>query len=421
MLDELYSDYAKRLKSIANVTDEWNSEAEKIFGLLDEDRKGHIETEALQFWVLSVLLTKVGSLEPILLRKQTSNFLQEMRATNGLVTLRCWKNYLLKNNWKRASDLQVLYEQFVKVIETWKSIRKTIFTNESLINYRFLSIPTEELPSIWDSCIQNSIKEVLINKSESEKLHKFLRFVGFLLGSTPNLSTKGVIYLQGTYIRELGEFSVYLISNYLQLSGQYHTSSSIVSMTQQEVDTLSSDLRFKAIRKSLQTYDSLLNIVFYEIVATCPKPIKQTLDPVQVVKRLQYSSTTNALSGKIRNITPNSSFVSANKTIKRENTTPIKKQIIKKTLTPTRSTNTTPQKTRTLDILENTLKSDMKRTLPKPQISPQPIAGKNVEVKKVTTRNGISPISRAKTPTKSPVRSGNKETYEQVMKRLSNK
>ena len=405
MLDELYFDYSKRLKSLFKVTDEWNSEAERIFCIMDEDKKGHIDAEVLQFWVASILLSEIHSIEPIFLRKQTETFLQEMKHTNGLVTMRGWKNYLIRKNWKTFEALKALSEDFIIIVNAWKHIRTTVFGPESLANYIFLNSSDQDLPSIWNQCILSSVSSFSNLKSDTEKMHKFLRFVGLQLGSTPNFSTKGILCLQGTYIKHLGEFSIYIMANYLQLAGQHHTTASISSLTQEAIDTLCSDPRFKVIRKALQTYDNLLNIILYEIIAKCKKPVKPSVS--KSTTKLQYSSTSSILSTKIRSKTPTQSMKIVPKPIK--SATPEKK-VQKDFKTTTYSTQTLKNSSFSSSKSQNSFKGKNNSFL----------GIKNVEIKKIFSKASNSSSKTLNKP-KSPIKQASKETYEQVMKRLTNK
>ena len=452
MLDGLYSYYSSYLIDNKHVSEEWNLEAEKLFALLDEDKKGHLEAESIQFWVLTLLAPEVNCLEPTLFRKQTSTFLQEMQHTNGLVSMRGWKNYLLNKNWTDPLTLKLMSENFLKTLSYWKQIRATVFSSESLATYNYLSSSTENLPSIWNQCIISCVSSNNI-KSNNEKLAIYLRFVGLQLGSTPTLSTKGVVYIKGTHIRDIPEFSVFIMANYLQFSGQYNTSASISSLTQQAIDTLSSDPRFKAIRKTLQTYDNLLNIIMYELISSFPKVAKiQT--PTKSVMKLQYSSTTSILSGKTtRSVTP-----TRNTTMRGVNSTPERKE--KPVMSALSSFKFSEKDIKNMRNLTLGLTEDLKnkgtevKRVNKSPIRTEPKKNISFVTRKIDTRSEFntsqsrkndynktqtnlknyskSPARRIDTKTNastigkstksiSPMRGGDKETYEQVMRRLIQK
>ena len=471
MLDEIYVDYSKRLLLNIGITDEWNIEAEKLFSLMDEDRKGHIEAEALQFWALSILVTEVNCLEPILLRKQTGAFLQEMHHTNGLVTMRGWKNYLIKKNWKDPFEIKELSEKFQQIIESWRNIRMTVFNSESLMNYNFLNSNNQDLPSIWNQCIVTCISSFVHLKNDSDKIQKYLRFLGLQLGSTASISTKGTIYIQGTHIRDIPEFSVFIMNNFLQFSGQYNTSANFSSLTQEAIDTLSLDSRFQAIRKSLQAFDNLLNIILYELIASCPKAdkIKKSTTPSKSTSRLLYSSTTSILNGKIRSITPNSSFKDVSMIRRANNTVKTNKEQsgIRGNLSATRLrnkdvenmqhlydnvsdikktqqfTNKSTNKSKNLgdknieikavyskiDIQKEKIKEktpEREKVIDKEKSYPKLSIPKLVNLKdsikvKINQRGGGNEKEKIKSQTsRSPLRVNKIETYEQVMKRLNN-
>ena len=319
MIDDIYSDYSKRISLLFKVGPEWNSVSEKIFALMDDEKKGHIAAEGLQLWTLCRTLSKVTNLEPILLRKQTFSVLQEMKHTNGLVSMRSFKNYLINGGWVSLQSVQELLDELIKVKECWQEVRSTVFSSEQFAKYHICS-ENPAITTLWEQCIAGSIQEFVNTGKDGEKLYKFLKFTGLMLGSTPNLATKGIIYIQGTYLRDISEFSVYLMNNYLQIAGQYHTSASISALTQQAIDTLSSDSRFKAIRKALQTYDSLLNIILYEVIAKTEEKVEK----VQVEKSetgivWQYSSTTSILNGLARSVSYRNAEKSPNKSPIRRN------------------------------------------------------------------------------------------------------
>lgn len=449
MIDDIYTDYSKRIGLVYQVGTEWNSVSEKIFALMDDDKKGHITAEGLQLWTLCRTLSKVTNLEPILLRKQTFTILQEMKHTNGLVSMRSFKNYLINGGWVSLQSVQELLDELIKVKEYWQEVRLTVFSSEQFAKYR-ISSEKSGISTLWEQCILGSIQEFVNTTKEGERLYKFLKFTGLMLGSTPNLATKGIIYLQGTYLRDLSEFSVYLMNNYLQIVGQYHTSASISALTQQAIDTLSSDCRFKAIRKALQTYDSLLNIILYEVIAKTEKKVEK----VKVEKNeasivWQYSSTTSILNGLARSVSyknaeksPSKSPVHRNNLkkwqksgksrenfgITRGNSSNLGKIMDYKKdnrpLTPNRDKDVRIQPSLSPKVERRP--NDRKRE----EISKSPLGvsgnrartptknfgNDRIEVKTVLTKEKVFNTSR--TPTREKPQ---KETYEQVIKRLINK
>ena len=98
-------------------------------------------------------------------------------------------------------------------------------------------------------------------------MYKFLRFSGWTLGCTPTAFTKGGCYIQGTFLKDVPELSVYLMSKFLELEGQFHTSVSLASINQQTLCRVSNDERFQVIHKTLTNYDKIMNSVLYEILS----------------------------------------------------------------------------------------------------------------------------------------------------------
>jgi hypothetical protein len=446
MIDDVYSDYSNRLGKLVGVKEDWNFKAEKIFALMDDEKKGHVDAEGLQLWTISQTLEKVASVEPILLRKQNFVDLQEMKHANGLVSMRSWKNYLVRKGILDGMELEKLFNRVLKVKQAWKNAKEKVFSAENMVK----SVGGKSIVlinSLWEQCIASCIG-IVRNSEESNKIYRFLKVTGILLGSTPNLTTKGVVYLQGTYLRDLAEFTVYLMNNYLQVSGQFHTAASFHSLNQQTLDLLSSDLRFQVIRKTLQTFDSLMNIILYEVIASYEPEKKSLKEENSVI--WQYSSTTSILNGIARSVSyskqsdpkknpnptknshlrtsaksPNLKSQSKGKTFKapKEITDHEATENFKdlRSLTPTRlekrselyikeTKNTTPRQGK------SPLRSTVNRKNDRPKTPTRTTSGNVVEVKAVVTK---SPYLSSRTPNKE--REKPKETYEQVIKRLINK
>ena len=447
ILDEIYLDYSNRLILNYGITDDWNIEAEKTFSLMDEDKKGHIEAEALQFWALSILITEANCLEPSLLRKQTNIFLQEMQHTNGLITMRGWKNYLIKKNWKDPYVIKKLSENFQRVIEIWKNIRIQIFNSDTLANYNFLNNSTQILPSIWNQCILSCLSSFTSLKNEANKIHKYLRFIGLQLGSAASTSTKGTIYIEGTHIKEITEFSVYIMENFLEFFGQYNTSASFSLLNQQALDMLNYDNRFQAIRKILQAYDNLMSIILYEIIARCPKIEESLKNPISSdsTRRLLNTSTTSILNGKFRSSTPDNSLKNSFKEYTNNRGTNSiqgtrEKNNIKGTVSATRLRNKGTEYMKSFNNFASESKNiqqtksrsfvrvkNIEARSISPKISREIIIGKRDQKIKADNSKEIIKVrnlERAKNipqnKSRSPAREIKRETYEQVMRRLNN-
>lgn len=142
-----------------SLTDDWNYEAESIFTMLDTENKGHLDGENLQFMVLAQILPEIKSLEPIMLRKQTQSMLLEMSSNNGIVTSRCFKNYLVHKSWTKASDLQGLMDKLVRLEKVWKKVKLSIIKRESedLADCALIAGSMSKFPSIWTQAINLSL------------------------------------------------------------------------------------------------------------------------------------------------------------------------------------------------------------------------------------------------------------------------
>lgn len=159
MLEALNMYHYRELSADVGVSEEWNFSAEEIFEVLDSEAKGHLDGEDLQFLVLGIILPELRSLEPIMLRKQTQSMLLEMSATNGIVTLRCFKNYLIQKNWTKLTDLIEIQEKLTKIKKVMKKIKISIMRKETeeLSDCLFLAGCKKPFPSIWSQSINLSL------------------------------------------------------------------------------------------------------------------------------------------------------------------------------------------------------------------------------------------------------------------------
>eukprot|EP00361_Fabrea_salina_P007345 CAMPEP_0202440106 /NCGR_PEP_ID=MMETSP1345-20130828/36516_1 /ASSEMBLY_ACC=CAM_ASM_000843 /TAXON_ID=342563 /ORGANISM="Fabrea Fabrea salina" /LENGTH=406 /DNA_ID=CAMNT_0049054679 /DNA_START=239 /DNA_END=1459 /DNA_ORIENTATION=- len=285
-------------QQIGPVSQDWVTYSESIFWKLDEARKFHIEAEAAQFLVLTMLLPELKSLEPSLLRKHTYQLLQDMNHTNGLVSMRAWKNYLLYRGMKSSQDLANLEERLQHIFNIWKALKQRISRNE-LEDFQGcldLCCPSEFLPSIWNQAI-------LFNLQENTKVYKFLRFSGWLLGSTANISTKGQCFIQGTYIRSPKDFALYLMWNYLEMEGFYHTFAHTESAVLE-------DKRFKVFLDTVNSFDKLLDSLLFQIISgyrgnEIPKsPPSALLESRRSSVQLKSSTSTSLLNRKTSRLLP---------------------------------------------------------------------------------------------------------------------
>lgn len=271
MLEALNMYHYNELTVDVGVSEEWNFQAEEIFYDLDGEGKGHLDGENLQFFVLAIILPELRSLEPIMLRKNTHSMLLEMSAANGIVTLKCFKNYLIQKNWTRSSDLVSIQEKLMKIKKVVKKIKVGIMRKEveELSDCYFLAGCKKPFPSVWSQSINLSLSaSIKSNKYlDSEKLQKFLKFSAWSLGSTSSASNKGESFIKGTYLRDIPEFSIYLMTNFLEFEGQFHTSVSLANINQQTMCRVSSDTRFQAIHKSLVSFDRIMNAFIYEVIS----------------------------------------------------------------------------------------------------------------------------------------------------------
>ena len=298
MLEILNLQHSRHVSQVYSLSDHWQRKAELIFNKLDIDNKCHLNSEDLQFLSISLILPELRSIDPIMLRKQSGALLQEMSHTNGIVSLKSFKNFLIQKSWTKLSDLESLDEKLEKVASAWYQIRQKILLREldSLSECSFLPSNKHFFPSIWSQSIILSLQSSLKSNSykDWEKLYKFLRFSGWALGNTPSASTKGECFIKGTYLREIPEFAVYLMSNFLEFEGQFHTSVSLASINQQSICRVSGDSRFQAIHKSLVNFDRIMNLVLYEIISAYnPREMKPVIIRTASVSLNSTAKTVN--------------------------------------------------------------------------------------------------------------------------------
>ena len=312
MLEVLSQQFSAQITESHGLSEEWNTEAERIFLKIDEDRKGYLDGEGLQFFTLALIMQESRNLEPLMLRKKTHEMLKEMKHTNGIVSMRGFKNYLIHKMWNTLQHITSLAGKLQRVLDIWRSIRSKILRREidDLAQCTFLGGNKQELPSIWNQAIMLSLNTSVKSKSnyklDWEKLYKFLRFSGWALGCTPSASTKGVCYIEGTYLKDIPEFSIYLMTNYLELEGQFHTSVSLANINQQTLCRVSGDSRFQVIHRSLVNYDKIINSVLYEIISagtSRPGTPKLTRNAsVSLVRTLNSTARTVASLKSVRTV-----------------------------------------------------------------------------------------------------------------------
>jgi hypothetical protein len=314
MLEIISQQFSSQLCSTFGVSEEWDVQAEILFNRLDVDKKGHLEAENVQFFTAALMLPEVKTLEPIMLRKHTLETLKEMNHTSGLVTLKNFKSYLINKKWVRLADLSQLTEKFQCIVDIWRGLKKKILKKEitDLSQCCFLAGNKQELPSVWNQSVILSVMEGTKSNfyKDWEKMHKFLRFSAWLLGSTPSAATKGQYFIQGTFIKDIPEFAVLLMSNYLELEGQFHTSVSLASINQQTMCRVSSDARFQTIHKCLTFFDKIMNSILYEVMTgfnsgqsskSIPTP---RASPISFVGTLNSTSKTTSSASLIKKTVP---------------------------------------------------------------------------------------------------------------------
>jgi hypothetical protein len=281
--------------SIPNISEDWVSymqlqEAEGIFHTLDEDCKGHIDSEMVQFLQLAIALPTIKYFDASILRKQTFNFLKDLYHTNGLVSLRNFKAYFMRQGFSELEDLQKLRDSVLLLSDIWRDVRLRSLARdvEGVGNCNFLAISRLAFPSIWQQAIHINVPNTLKSSSyiDWEKLHNFLRFSGFVLGATPTMNTKGIRFIEGTYIRDTSALAIYLFSNYLELEGQYHTQVSPDTLTPQALATIKTDPRYLAIKRTVCSFDVLTNIALNEIYESYKSKVHRSpttpLSPIPV-------------------------------------------------------------------------------------------------------------------------------------------
>jgi hypothetical protein len=166
MLEILNLQYFGLVQVRFSLTPDWNAEAEVLFGRIDEDKKGYLDAEGLQFVALALIMPELKFLEPIMLRKQTNDLLKEMRHTNGIVSMKCFKNYLIHKAWTSLQDLKVFSDKLQTIFDIWRQVRAKILRREidELSQCTFLGGNKQDLPSIWNQAIMLSISNTVKSK-----------------------------------------------------------------------------------------------------------------------------------------------------------------------------------------------------------------------------------------------------------------
>lgn len=105
------------------MSDSWIKEADSLFALLDEEEKGSIDSDRIQFFLMALLLNEINDTNkkemPELIRKQTKAIMEHMGSTNGIVTLRNFKSYLLIQRLRRESEVQALKSNLTTILSAW--------------------------------------------------------------------------------------------------------------------------------------------------------------------------------------------------------------------------------------------------------------------------------------------------------------
>lgn len=62
----------------------------------------------MQILVLSMVLGSNKFINPVILRRQSHKMLQDMMHTNGMISMRAWKKYLLLRGFTHEEHVSVL-------------------------------------------------------------------------------------------------------------------------------------------------------------------------------------------------------------------------------------------------------------------------------------------------------------------------
>ena len=70
-----------------------------MFQILDEEEKGSLNADRVQYFLMALLLNEINDKNkkdmPQLIRKQTKTIMEHMLESNGIITCRNFKQYLL--------------------------------------------------------------------------------------------------------------------------------------------------------------------------------------------------------------------------------------------------------------------------------------------------------------------------------------
>lgn len=72
---------------------------------------------------MGLLIPEIQFYDSVYVMRHTNKILNEMKHSNGLVSLRNFKNFLITHNFYSVKDLTRLKDKVKKIIKIWRDVR----------------------------------------------------------------------------------------------------------------------------------------------------------------------------------------------------------------------------------------------------------------------------------------------------------
>ena len=120
--------------TIEPVSLEWVSEVERLYEAIDEEKRGAIEGDRVQFFLMALLLTEIKDHNKqdmiLLVQKQTASIMDHMFHCRGFITMRSFKQYLMIQRLRREAEIQTLHKNMLKISQAWATARRSKLFNK---------------------------------------------------------------------------------------------------------------------------------------------------------------------------------------------------------------------------------------------------------------------------------------------------
>ncbi|CDW89710.1 UNKNOWN [Stylonychia lemnae] len=138
------------------INQEWIDEVEKLYAILDDECRGSIDSDRIQYFLMALLLNEIKSFNRddmiLLVQKQTAAIMEHMYESNGVINLRNFKQYLLIQRLRREAEIQTLKSNLQKINRYWlKAKRLSQFKQFPIIQLMMSKFPQTKAQSIASS------------------------------------------------------------------------------------------------------------------------------------------------------------------------------------------------------------------------------------------------------------------------------